>query len=330
MIHAPSISVVLCTYNGQKFLQEQIDSIAAQTLLPGELIVCDDLSTDSTVDLLNAFAANVTFPVHVYRNDQQVGSTRNFDHALSLAHGDLLVLCDQDDLWEPQKLERLYEVMRDESIGGIFTDATLIDEKNRVMEDRLWARAGFTSERQTAFQRDPVGVLLRQSVATGATMMIRARLRTTYEHIPNSWVHDGWLAWMLVLYQNNVGRLQPLQEPLTRYRVHTSQQTGSAALALGLPTESVAQRMAKARRAGHTHHMKNAAQLQLVLDHWLEHGGSPQASVAHRLNGAIRLLEQRSMLPNRRLRRLIAVLKLLPAYLRYASGWRSAARDFFA
>ena len=112
------------------------------------------------------------------------------------------------------------------------------------MPGSLWLRAGFTLTRRKAFERDPVGVLLRQDVATGATMALRARVRSVYTSIPREWVHDGWLAWMLVLHKEKTGQLEPMADRLTRYRVHASQQTGSSAAALGLP------RRARARAVG--------------------------------------------------------------------------------
>jgi glycosyltransferase involved in cell wall biosynthesis len=326
----PSISVVLCTYNGERFLKQQLDSIAGQTLLPDEIIVCDDGSADSTLEQVKRFALTAPFAVSIYRNERQLGSTANFDQGLAKAKGELIALCDQDDVWEPQKLERLSEAMADPEVGGVFTDATLIDAEGRALPESLWQRAGFTPSRRTAFERDPMGVLLRQDVATGATMMVRARLRMMYERIPAVWVHDGWLAWMLLLHEAETGRLRPIEEKLTRYRIHASQQTGSSAVALGLPSESVRERLAKARQVGHEHHRRHAERLRLVREHWLAGGGSSEVPAARQLLGAIRLLEGRGALPAAWWRRLPFVLRLLPAYIRYAGGWRSAARDLWA
>ena len=325
-----NISVVLCTYNGQQFLQQQLESILAQTLLPCELVVCDDCSTDMTMEQLGRFAAVAPFPVRVSQNEEQIGSTRNFDQGIAQARGELIALCDQDDLWKPQKLERLQQAMEDKALGGIFTDASLIGESGQVMPETLWLRAGFTKARRERFQRDPAGVLLRQNVATGATMIFRARLRTLYGTIPVSWVHDGWLAWMLVLYRDSIGRLEPLESPLTRYRIHSSQQTGTLAVNLGLPSEPLRKRLAKARRMGHEHHKKNADRLGLVLANWLEGGGAPDAPVARRLRKEIDFLEKRSTLPTGGLRRLGTVVRLMPVYLRHGGGWRSAGRDLWA
>ena len=85
------------TYNGGPYLREQLDSIAAQTHLPDELVVCDDDSTDRTVAILEDFAATAPFPVRVYVNPKNLGTAKNFERAIGLATGEVIALADQDD-----------------------------------------------------------------------------------------------------------------------------------------------------------------------------------------------------------------------------------------
>ena len=91
-------SIALCTYNGEKFLREQLDSIALQTLLPDELVACDDRSCDSTMEILQEFRERVSFPVHIHQNEENLGSTKNFEKAIKLCSGDIIALCDQADV----------------------------------------------------------------------------------------------------------------------------------------------------------------------------------------------------------------------------------------
>ena len=86
------ISVAMCTYNGGRYLQEQLESIALQSRLPMELVVCDDQSTDDTISILKRFQSEAPFTVKVVRNSQRLGSTQNFDQAIGLARGDLIAL----------------------------------------------------------------------------------------------------------------------------------------------------------------------------------------------------------------------------------------------
>src|SRR5579872_6976848 len=105
------ISVAMCTFNGGRYLGEQLESIGAQTQLPCELVVCDDHSTDDTIAILKRFQANASFPVRIVQNALRVGSTRNFDQAIGMARGGFIALCDQDDRWLPGKLKRLSDVL---------------------------------------------------------------------------------------------------------------------------------------------------------------------------------------------------------------------------
>ena len=99
-----SISIALATYNGSRYIREQLDSIALQTRLPDELIISDDASTDDTLDIARDFARHVPFPVKIYKNQERLGSTRNFEIAILYCSGNLISLCDQDDIWYPNKL----------------------------------------------------------------------------------------------------------------------------------------------------------------------------------------------------------------------------------
>ena len=108
MTHSKTISVAMCTYNGEKYLREQLESIALQTRLPAELVICDDRSTDSTSEIIRNFADSAPFPVRFNLNPVNLGGatkgiTKNFEQASRLCTGDLIAFCDQDDVWLPKK-----------------------------------------------------------------------------------------------------------------------------------------------------------------------------------------------------------------------------------
>ncbi len=122
------MSVALCTYNGQAYLPEQLESIATQTLLPDELVVCDDCSTDITPQLIKDFAAGAPFPVRFLSNPENLGSTRNFAQTVELCGGEIIALADQDDVWRRDKLARLAALMSDPQVGMAFSNAECVDE----------------------------------------------------------------------------------------------------------------------------------------------------------------------------------------------------------
>ena len=101
-----NISIAIATYNGARFLREQLDSLYTQTLLPDEIVVCDDASTDGTVDILKEY--HDKYGLQFYVNEHSLGCNRNFFKAISLCHGDYICICDQDDIWLPNKIETVY------------------------------------------------------------------------------------------------------------------------------------------------------------------------------------------------------------------------------
>lgn len=123
------ISVAMTTYNGEPFLQEQLDSLARQTLLPSEVVVCDDGSTDGTLGILHRFQADAPFPVRIHCNEAQLEAGFNFFNALGRCTGDFVAFCDQDDVWKEQKLSVCAEVMRDPGVA-------LVSHSARVFSSR--------------------------------------------------------------------------------------------------------------------------------------------------------------------------------------------------
>ena len=97
-VKSSTVSVALCTYNGERFLQEQLDSIAMQTWTPDEVVVGDDGSSDSTLEILERWKQSVPFSVRIERNERNLGFAKNFESTLSRCTGDVVFLCDQDDV----------------------------------------------------------------------------------------------------------------------------------------------------------------------------------------------------------------------------------------
>lgn len=124
-----SISIALATYNGEKYLSEQLNSFLRQTLPPDELVVCDDCSEDNTLGILNEFSKSAPFPVKIFVNQQNLGYSQNFEKALSLCTGDIVFLSDQDDAWFPMKLETVIaEFAQNTKTKVIVNDMIIADE----------------------------------------------------------------------------------------------------------------------------------------------------------------------------------------------------------
>ena len=123
-----TVSVVMATFNGAEFLDEQLESLVTQTQLPDELVVVDDASTDGTQNLLRAFARRAPFPVQIVEQPYHVGTSPNFEEGIVRSTGDLIAIADQDDRWRPDKIAVMANRMaREPDVLMAFSDAVLID-----------------------------------------------------------------------------------------------------------------------------------------------------------------------------------------------------------
>lgn len=235
---ALSVSVALCTYNGERFVAEQVRSILHQTRMPAQVVVSDDASTDATVrivkDVFARFGAERggAAPVlTVLRNDHALGVTANFQQACLACTGDLIALSDQDDLWAPDRLERMVaQFASAPELTLVHSDARLVDDSGSPLGGSLAEAIGFSSaEQQKIHSGRALEVLLRRNVVTGATTVFRRGLLESAAPFPEAWVHDEWLAMAAVI----TGRMDFLPAQLTDYRQHGSNQIGAAKPTLG-------------------------------------------------------------------------------------------------
>lgn len=223
-MNRPGISVAMCTYNGSRFVAEQLRSIASQTLAPAELIVCDDASTDNTPEIVKKFSAEAPFRVRVFSNDKTLGVTKNFEKAIQICEGNVIALSDQDDIWKPHKLERLSTVL-DENPGSgyAFSDAEMINDNGTSLGYTLWEAHSLQNGAIKKFDKPgQLAILLRGNVVSGAGMAFRASLKSIVLPISSRWLHDYWIA----LLGSTIAYGIPISECLFQYRSHSSQQVG--------------------------------------------------------------------------------------------------------
>ncbi len=224
------ISVAMCTYNGSQFLTRQLESIARQTLPVDELIVCDDGSTDNTLDILNHFSESAPFRMEIHRNEHNLGSTRNFEKCLGRCRGDILFLCDQDDLWNPDKTVRQTAYFgQHPRMDAVFSNAAIIDANDRPTGKLIWDLVHFSPDDQRRWQEGKAHELLFDSfIVTGATLAIRRRALPGLLPFPvhlDRYIHDAWIALALSVQ----GAIGFIPEPLISYRIHATQQVGFGA-----------------------------------------------------------------------------------------------------
>jgi len=145
----------MATFNGEQHLSQQLESIAAQTRLPDELVIFDDASEDDTLEIADAFAKKSPFPVRIHVNSQQVGARENFTRALLSCVGDLVFICDQDDVWLPNKIERTCQLFAESPEAvGVSVDARICDAELHDSGVTVFATAGPGNGACNAYRSD--------------------------------------------------------------------------------------------------------------------------------------------------------------------------------
>lgn len=322
------ISVALCTFNGERFLPRQLASVQQQTRLPDELVVSDDGSTDQTLAIVRSFAASVSFPVKVFTNQRNLGSTKNFERAIQLCSGDLIALSDQDDIWLPHRIARSeQELDQHPEAGFVFSDGEIVDDQEQPVGSRMWPSTQFSQALREELMAGQYDLLFKYRFVTGATVMFRSRLRAVCLPIPPDWIHDEWLAAVVPAF----AELRPIDEPLIFYRLHTSQQVGLYAvpdppsgiqnpwnaLAAGESSDRYWSKLAK----DITFAQAICARLsQASLD------SRGERVLAH-YQAWLAFASFRAGLPRSRVFRLVPVLHRYGWYMKHTSGLRSAVKD---
>lgn len=221
------LSVALCTYNGEIFLSEQLDSILNQNLPVNEIIICDDRSTDNTIKLIEKYQYQYPGVIQLFVNEQNLGPRKNFEKAISLTTGDIIFLADQDDFWHANKTETIGDAfMKDETILGVFTNGQLIDSAGTELGIDLWTSFHFAPALQILLNKNNLfEMMLRNwTIVTGSTLAIKKaakELILPFQHMPQMW-HDEWIAYCLA----SVNALLPVNKNVFSYRIHDTQQVG--------------------------------------------------------------------------------------------------------
>lgn len=218
-------SVALCTYNGEKYLGIQLDSILSQTRPVDEIVVCDDGSTDATISILASYKEKHPSIFRIYQNEKNLRSVKNFEKAISLCENDIIFLSDQDDEWLPEKVEKMLDYFRkNPMISVLATNGYALDgNNNRIERYSLWDVPEFL--RQKKLEVDYFKIISNVSnIATGASMALTKNYLDKIVPFPviEGFHHDEWIA----LVASSEKRFDLLDQKLFYYREHSNQQVG--------------------------------------------------------------------------------------------------------
>jgi glycosyltransferase involved in cell wall biosynthesis len=210
----PLISIVVCSYNGERFIKEQVDSILNQTYPNIEIIISDDASQDATPRMLNDYKQDQR--IKLFFQSKNIGSAKNFEFVARNATGAFIAFSDQDDAWLPQKLERLYSAIGDGSL--VYCDSELIDEYGNKLNKKISdLRNMYSGHQATGF--------VFSNVVWGHALMINSKILPSVLPIPAGIPHDIWTAFIAT----TITGIKYLDEPLTLYRQHASTATKTIA-----------------------------------------------------------------------------------------------------
>lgn len=213
------VSIALCTYNGEKYLIEQLDSILNQTYTSLEIIVVDDLSKDNTLAILNSYQLKDQ-RIKIIRNESNLGYVKNFEKALGLCTGDYIALADQDDIWSLNKIELQLQHINNAQL--IYHDSEFIDQNGKPIQKKM-------SDLLNMYEGESPKPFIFYNCVSGHQCLFKRSLLSYCLPFPDKMYHDRWLAFTAAAN----GGIKYLNEPLVKYRQHEQANTNI----LNLPRE---------------------------------------------------------------------------------------------
>jgi hypothetical protein len=323
-----TIGVAIITFNGLKYLPQQLESIVTQTRPVHHIVVSDDRSTDGTWEFLETWAQQSPVRVTLIRNETQLGLSRNFEQSIAAVEADIIFTSDQDDVWVLDRVALLSKVFEQHpKVLLVHTDATLVDAQGQDMGTTLLGELELSrSERDAIDAGNAFPVYCRRSVVTGATVAIRSTLlRMARPFVPNLY-HDAWLA----LIAAAAGEVRLLQVPTIHYRQHGNNLVGVKKRSAWLKLRHILWQMkGPAQRAVEIDN--NIASRKVLQERLAQHAGMAPLALAFAA-ASLAFYSGRAALPAQPIARVTAVFRrlLTGQYGKFSyAPWTDAIRDMF-
>ena len=307
------ISIAIAAYNGEKYIAQQIESLLNQTLLPDEIIICDDSDNDLTFNAVQKFSSDSR--IKYFKNPSSLGIVENFEKAVKLCRGDYIFLCDQDDVWLPEKVEVMCNMLEaDEKLDLVFCNSILTDGNLEKLNKTLWDLRKFTPAMQKKLAAGgALEVFCRRVVCSGHNIAFKRRMLEYVLPFPDlaPFYPDTWLAFSAAFN----GKVQALDRILTLYRVHNANNS--------TPAGAAWQGAAKARRTS------AAKRNQLLAEEILKRSKINELSKRKMMEKFADHHQKRSLYSSNIFIRAVQALGQLFAlkYTRYSNGFRTFAAD---
>lgn len=220
------ISIILPTYNGQKYLPQLLESLLNQTYRNYEILVIDDFSTDDTVKILEQYASSDD-RIKLMKNEFNLGINANFEKGINQAKGTYIFLCDQDDIWEGDKVQRMASFLEN-GFDLVYCDLRVIDANNQLISSSFHKLIGTLNINTNNLSR----YLLFRNVTNGCSTAFKREIRDEVLPFPDFMIYDWWLL-LKTAQRYKVGRIK---EPLMSYRIHDNNAVGFSVSEKNRPT----------------------------------------------------------------------------------------------
>ncbi|HHW45909.1 MAG TPA: glycosyltransferase [Clostridiales bacterium] len=223
------LSVAMTTYNGEKFVYKQLKSLYEQTRRPDQVIIIDDCSTDSTPQIVRDFIKEYQLDWHFEINESNLGYKKNFCKAISLTDGDIIFLCDQDDIWHNEKFETIENIfIGNPKVDCINTSFVFIDDEDKPLQSEN--KRGMSNNNLIFFDIKPNDIvnidlnsIIRRNISPGCTVAFRSKIKDIYlQNTKHLLPHD----WEINIYSALSGGLFFYNKPLISYRLHGNNTIG--------------------------------------------------------------------------------------------------------
>ena len=217
-------SVVLCAFNGELFLKEQLYSIIKQTVLPDEIVIVNDCSIDNTDEIVKDFQDNCNIPFTYVVNSKNLGVLKSFSLGVDLAKNEIIIFSDQDDIWLSTRIERtVKEFHIDNSLDLFFSNGAIIDSNSNILKGSLFKSFGFNFILRVLFKISyPDYVLTKKFIVTGATMAVKASFAKRHYSNGVVYLHDMYLSSIAA----HLRTIKFSCDKLIQYRLHNQQSVG--------------------------------------------------------------------------------------------------------
>lgn len=319
------ISIAMTTYNSERFVWQQLESLELQKQPPDELVVSDDASTDRTVELVREFAQKTNIRVRLIAGDCNLGIARNLERAISKCEGDIIFLSDSDDYWYPEKTLVMERVLAETPGAALAVcNSDLVDEDLNPLGATAWETIDHFSPDRKLLSEVAMGKTYRRALPAGASCMaFRAKFRPLVLPLPGGeasrWhAHDHFIACVLIC--SGAGGAVLLPQPLLAYRQHPGQATHAAH---ARPSGGILSRLASASRSPYL--------LPLLIERLESDRAKQYCANPEIRSSALRHWRARVGMPPSFGARLYIVTRELAAsrYHRFSGGAATAAKDLF-